>query len=74
MVIIQMIWHAIEIALGLFLVIGFMIGAYKMSIEPMTAGMNRKEKFKLMFQGIAGALIFYIVIVLMIGLAPAPIQ
>lgn len=74
MVIIQMIWHAIEIALGLFLVVGFMIGAYKMSIEPMTAGMTRKEKIKLMFQGIAGALMFYIVIVLMIGLAPAPIQ
>ena len=74
MVIIQMIWHAIEIALGLFLVVGFMIGAYKMSIEPMTAGMNRKEKIKLMFQGIAGAMVCYIMIVLMIGLAPVPVR
>lgn len=74
MVIIQMIWHAIEIALGLFLVVGFMIGAYKMSIEPMTAGMTRKEKIKLMFQGIAGALVCYIMIVLMIGLAPVPVR
>lgn len=74
MVIIQMIWHAIEIALGLFLVVGFMIGAYKLSIEPMTAGMNRKEKIKLMFQGIAGAMVCYIMIVLMIGLAPVPVR
>lgn len=74
MVIIQMIWHAIEIALGLFLVVGFMIGAYKLSIEPMTAGMNRKEKLKLMFQGIAGAIVCYIMIVLMIGLAPVPVR
>lgn len=74
MVIIQMIWHAIEIALGLFLVVGFMIGAYKLSIEPMTAGMNRKEKIKLMFQGIAGAIVCYIMIVLMIGLAPVPVR
>ena len=74
MVIIQMIWHAIEIVLGLFLVIGFIVGAYKMSIEPMTAGMNRKEKLKLIFQGIAGALVCYIMIVLMIGLAPVPVR
>lgn len=74
MVIIQMIWHAIEIVLGLLLLGCFIIGAYKMSIEPMIQGMNRKEKIKLMFQGIAGALVCYIMIVLMIGLAPVPVR